>query len=104
MRSICLGIVALLSITPAHSQSSFHAQATETLAAYYVLECAPAQLDRESDPVYKIIVKLMLDVPNDETATDMTIIHVAVSGARYSRADQYTQSNMTKTQGKREWF
>ena len=94
----------MLGTTSAYSESSFHAQPVEQLAAYSELECAPAQLDRDPDPVYKIIVKLSVDLQNDEEPTDMTIVHVTASGAHYNRADQYTQSSLTKTPGKREWF
>ena len=61
-------------------------------------------MDHDPNPVYKIIVTLSVDLENDEVAKDLSITHVTVSGARYNRSDQYTQSSLTKTPGKREWF
>ena len=94
----------LIATGSAYCQSSFHLQPTQPLDSHTVLECIPNQLDRDPDPVYKIVITAIFDLGNDEAATDMTITHVTVSGARYSRSDQYTQSSLTKTPGKREWF
>ena len=68
------------------------------------VECAPVRAtdtDR-NDPVYKISVSISFD--DDGKPTDLTVTHYTISGASYNRADQYTQSNLTQTPGRTDYY
>jgi hypothetical protein len=91
-------------VSTAYGQSSFRPAEPHPLDKATSLECVPVKVtDRDRrDPIYKIIVTLSLD--DGLTATDLTVVHYATSGTPYSRADQYTRSNLTQTPGKTEYY
>jgi len=86
------------------TSKSFHPRKPEPVEKNTFLECVPVQAtdtDRR-DPIYKISVNISFD--DNWQPEDMSVSHYATSGASYSRADQYTRSDLTQTPGKTDYY
>src|SRR5262249_19935050 len=53
-------------------------------------------------PIYKITIDLRLD--DSGNPTGLTVTHVSASGKSYARDEQYSDSTLTNTLGKTEYF
>jgi hypothetical protein len=89
----------------ARSGSAFRPKKLEPLEKYTALECVPVEATEDTDRrdrIYKIFVNISFD--DNWQPEDMNVLHYAVSGAAYNRSDQYTQSNLTRTPGKTDYY
>jgi hypothetical protein len=89
---------------PRSPPKSFHPRRPEPVEKYTSLECVPVQAtdtDRR-DPIYKISVNISFD--DNWQPEEMSVSHYATSGTSYSRADQYTRSDLTQTPGKTDYY
>src|SRR6516162_6203589 len=70
------------------------------------LECGIIQTTegnkKDEDPIYKIMIDLTLD--DRRNPTGLTVTHVSVSGKTYIRDEQYSDSTLTNTPGRTEYF
>ena len=70
------------------------------------LECGIVQTTegykKDEDPSYKITIDLTLD--DSRNPTGLTVTHVSASGKSYIRDEQYSDSTLTNTPGKTEYF
>jgi hypothetical protein len=85
----------------ARSGSAFRPKKPQPLEKYTVLECVPVQATEHTDRrdrIYKIVVNISFD--NNWRPEDMSVLHYAVSGTAYNRADQYTRSDLTQIPGR----
>ena len=90
--------------TTGYAQSSFHAPRPEPIHNFTKLECIPfkeTSVDKR-DPTYKIVVTLVIN--DDGRIEDLTVSHHARSGAKFNRADQYIDSNLSQVPGRTQFY
>jgi hypothetical protein len=99
LRALMLCLLA----SAACAQSSFPATPVP-LEKSTSLECMPVETtdtDRR-DPIDKIFVKLVVN--DARSPIDLGVVHHAISGASYNRADQYTRSDFRQIPGRAEYY
>jgi len=78
----------------------------QPLPAKVFLECGIVQTTgnykKDEDPIYKITIDLRLD--DSSNPTGLTVTHVSASGKSHIRDEQYSDSTLTNTPGKTEYF
>jgi hypothetical protein len=81
-------------------------QPPQPLPPEVFLECGIVQTTegykKDEDPIYKITIRLALDDNRNPAGLDVT--HVSASGKSYIRDEQYSDSTLTNTPGKTEYF
>jgi hypothetical protein len=99
---------ALICASIAPANAAFEAKPPLKFQSAYlecgILKTSEGYKRRDDDPIYKIIVSLVVSQNGDGSPTSMTVTHVSASGKFYTRDEQYTNSNLTSTRGKFEYF
>jgi hypothetical protein len=101
-RTLMITVAALALITPAHA--TFYNNPPPPPFAGGAFECSIVnqnpQPRRDSDPVYKIDVSVLLNGPS---LGSFDVMHTVRSGRVYDRSTQYDNSRLWQTAGKMEW-
>jgi hypothetical protein len=101
MRLAVLFIGVITSTVPAVAQ--FKKVEPQQLQDVTSLECGiiKATDSERSDPIYKINVTLTLE---QGELKEIWVAHTSVSGEVYVRSEQYQQSAIWQTPGRKEWY